>query len=181
VVPSSFVATYWPKLRPLIRCGGLPRDIRGGVNGDAEGGGNAAGFSSSRTIPYSGSGTCCDSACSATTATISWPWWRETAADTSIGMQATHSTVTAPVRKAPHLWHLFLARSSTPQLYRSAAGIHEGRRARLRLFPGSHANSSGLRGCRRLLGPTPPDESPGYACITMHSFSCAETGTHLPR
>jgi hypothetical protein len=39
----------------------------------------------------------------------------ETAADASIGMQATHSTVTAPARKAPHLWHLFLAPSSTSQ------------------------------------------------------------------
>src|ERR1700719_599905 len=64
-------------------------------------------------MPYSGSGTCCDSACSTTTATISWPWWRGTTADASTGMQTTHSTVTAPARKAPHLWHLFLARSST--------------------------------------------------------------------
>jgi hypothetical protein len=37
----------------------------------------------------------------------------ETAADASIGMQAAHSAVTAPARKAPHLWHLFLTRSST--------------------------------------------------------------------
>jgi hypothetical protein len=136
VVPSSFVTTYWPKLRPLIRCGGLPRDIRGGINGDAAGGGNAAGFNWSRTMPYSGSRTCCDSACSATTATISGRGWWETAADASIGMQATHSTVTAPVRKASHLWHLFLARSSTSQLYRSAAAIHEGRRARRPLVSG---------------------------------------------